>query len=63
MIETDHNAYTEGTKQSRKLQMAEEMKEVKKILNFFVKLFFLWNFKFFREIIFFCVKLNNFYLN
>ena len=28
MIETDHNAYTEGTKQSRKLQMAEEMKEV-----------------------------------
>lgn len=26
-IETDHNAYTEETKQARKLQMAEEMKE------------------------------------
>jgi hypothetical protein len=27
LIETDHNAYTEDTKQSRKLQMAEEMRE------------------------------------
>lgn len=27
VIETDHNAYTEETKQSRKLQMAEEMRE------------------------------------
>ena len=27
MIETDHNAYTEETKQQRKTQMAEEMKE------------------------------------
>ncbi|XP_037069404.1 splicing factor 3B subunit 3-like [Pollicipes pollicipes] len=27
IIETDHNAYTEETKQARKLQMAEEMKE------------------------------------
>ncbi len=27
VIETDHNAYTEETKASRKLQMAEEMRE------------------------------------
>ena len=27
LIETDHNAYTEETKQSRKLQMAEEMRD------------------------------------
>ena len=27
LIETDHNAYTEETKQARKLQMAEEMRE------------------------------------
>lgn len=27
VIETDHNAYTEETKQARKLQMADEMKE------------------------------------
>ena len=27
MIETDHNAYTERTKQQRKLQMADEMRE------------------------------------
>ncbi len=27
IIETDHNAYTEETKQQRKLQMAEEMRE------------------------------------
>jgi splicing factor 3B subunit 3 len=27
VIEADHNAYTEETKQSRKLQMAEEMRE------------------------------------
>ena len=27
MIETDHNAYTEETKQQRKLQMADEMRE------------------------------------
>ena len=27
LAETDHNAYTEETKQTRKLQMAEEMRE------------------------------------
>jgi hypothetical protein len=27
IIETDHNAYTEDTKQQRKVQMAEEMRE------------------------------------
>ena len=27
IIETDHNAYTEDTKQQRKIQMAEEMRE------------------------------------
>jgi splicing factor 3B subunit 3 len=27
LAETDHNAYTEDTKQTRKLQMAEEMRE------------------------------------
>ena len=27
LIETDHNAYTEETKQQRKLQMADEMRE------------------------------------
>ena len=27
LAETDHNAYTEETKQARKLQMAEEMRE------------------------------------
>ena len=51
MIETDHNAYTEGTKQSRKLQMAEEMKEVI-LIEFFREInFFLV--KFFREINYF----------
>ena len=27
LIETDHNAYTEDTKNQRKIQMAEEMRE------------------------------------
>ena len=27
LIETDHNAYTDDTKQQRKLQMADEMRE------------------------------------
>ena len=27
VIETDHNAYTEDTKNQRKIQMAEEMRE------------------------------------
>jgi splicing factor 3B subunit 3 len=27
IIETDHNAYTEDTKQQRKIKMAEEMRE------------------------------------
>jgi splicing factor 3B subunit 3 len=42
VIETDHNAYTEETKASRKLQMAEEMREAagedEQVTHIFIKL-------------------------